>query len=94
MGLGKRVIQFERLTSGFLCQQLRLPRSDADLIAGNYIVGLRQPGIGEGIVGICGNGLMEKVDALLESFRRAAIPELAGFQIEAVGFRIGGTGAT
>src|SRR5580700_4045550 len=88
MCLWQAVIQFERLVCGFLRQRSGLPGGYAYPVARNHVVSITQPGISKSVVRIGGNRLLEQINALLQTFRGAPVPELSALQIEAVGLGI------
>src|SRR4029077_974845 len=94
MHLGEGVVQFERLARSLVRQQMSLPNREANAVAGSDVVSIRESGIGKGIGGIGGNRLLKHINTLLEALRGATIPELASFQIQPIGFRVGSAGAT
>ena len=77
----KSVIQFNRFAAGFVGQYFALLRGDADAVAGSDVVGIGESGIGEGVVGIGGDRLLEQIDTLLQAVGRASVPELPTLQI-------------
>src|SRR6267378_3710758 len=88
------VIQFESLARCRIRQQSRLPRGYAGPVTRDHVVGVAQPGISKSIVRIGGNGLLKRIDALLQPLWGASVPELPPFQIQPVGLRIRSPGAT
>ena len=66
--------------------------ADADGIAGRDVVSIGEPGVGEGVVGIGGDRLLEEVDTFFQAVGGASVPGLAAFEIQAIGLGIGGSG--
>ncbi len=92
MSFGQRAIELKSFAAGFVTHGLSLFGADANAVAGSDVVGVGQSDVGEGVVGIGGDGLLEEVDAFLQARRRASVPELAAFEIKAIGFGIAGSG--
>src|SRR5271156_2420850 len=89
MHLGHRAIELERFAAGFVAHRLSLLGADTNAVAGSDVVGIGEPGVSKGVVGIGGNGLLKQIDTFLQALGRASVPELAAFEIEPVSLWIG-----
>src|SRR6266851_5577830 len=88
MAFHQRVIERDRFQTGLLAEREALPRADADIVARRDGISLRQPGVGESVIGIRSNRLLEQVDAFLNTLGFPAIPKLASLEIQTVRFGV------
>jgi hypothetical protein len=74
VSLRERIIEFDGFPRGGVGEKIAFVRGEANTVAGANIVGVREAGVRQGIVGIRRDGLLIEFDTFLEALGSAALP--------------------
>ncbi len=86
MRFGERIIECNCFVRGGPGFRKRISRRSLTPVV-KQVVRVRQPGIGESIIGIHTNRLLKVIDTLLQTLFRTLCPEESSFQVKLISCR-------
>src|SRR6185369_9152385 len=86
MGFGEIVVDLDRSQCSLFSFWHYFARREMNIRQAK--ISIRQPAVGQGVVGVDPNRLLENLDGLQHPFFAVSVPEITASQVEIVGFNV------